>query len=99
MGKRHDKIYTEALKDQQEGIAVYVKLLANDVKPGTVGYVDSNGNWTTILQLTDRQALKDNGFDELAVAEKEEGGKTYWRTPKTSENITGRAVTLDAKLM
>ena len=99
MGKRHDKIYTESLKDQQEGIAVYVKLLANDVKPGTVGYVNSDGNWHTVLQLTDAKALKDHRFDDLTVTGKEEGGKTHWRTPKTSANITGRAVSLDAKVL
>lgn len=54
---RLDKVFSECLQHHPEGHAVYTKISAKDLKPGTCGYVDENGSWNKIAQVTDEGAM------------------------------------------
>lgn len=57
MGDKLHEIFVKTLSSQSEGHAVYQTLLAKDFKPGTCGYIDENGDFNTILQLTEKPEL------------------------------------------
>ncbi|SCO78262.1 uncharacterized protein FRV6_02475 [Fusarium oxysporum] len=47
--------YAQGMVDWSFGHACYHRLSSKDVKPGSVGYFDRNGNWKKILSLQDVQ--------------------------------------------
>ncbi|KAL7768440.1 hypothetical protein ACKLNR_002741 [Fusarium oxysporum f. sp. zingiberi] len=47
--------YAQGMVDWSFGHACYQRLSSKDVKPGSVGYFDRNGNWKKILSLQDVQ--------------------------------------------
>ena len=56
--KQEDTIYAERFRLSQEGHAVWPKLLSSEMKPGACGYFNGDGDWVTIVQLTDIGAVK-----------------------------------------
>ena len=56
--KREDALYAEGLRYSQEGHALWPKVLSNDMKPGACGYFNGDGDWITVVQLTDLEAVQ-----------------------------------------
>ena len=49
---RWDVVYADCFKNQPEGHALYKKLSITQLKPGTCGYFDDQGDWQQIEDLT-----------------------------------------------
>lgn len=90
MGVRElDSIYTTRLKNHPEGHALYRNYSAKQLKPGSCGYFDIDGEWKGIIQLTDAEALASKGYTPLdEVFVEFEPGYTSWG-PKKSELVKG----------
>ncbi len=56
--KREDKVYVARFRSSQEGHAVWPKVLSDDIQPGACGYFNGDGDWVTIVQLTDIEAVR-----------------------------------------
>ena len=57
--KREDEVHTKAFRYSQEGHTVWPKILSSAMKPGACGYINGDGDWVTIVQLTDIEAVKE----------------------------------------
>ena len=57
--KREDTVFAEGFRFSQEGHAVWPKILSSEMKPGACGYFNGDGDWVTIVQLTDTEAVKE----------------------------------------
>jgi hypothetical protein len=93
--KREDKVYVERFRSSQEGHAVWPKVLSDDMQPGACGYFNGDGDWVTIVQLTDIEAVKRLlGFiPAAATTETEPDGAASLNTDaseatKTAPNLT-----------
>jgi hypothetical protein len=93
----HDlhKEYAKCMKRRSEGHALYHKVLAVRLKPGTCGYFDNNGDWQVIVHTTDAGALTTHNLPALrSVRAFTDDGKEEWKGPVKSEGITGHRVDL-----
>jgi hypothetical protein len=68
----------------------------NVMKPGTCGYFDGDGDWRTIVQTTDQNALSAGGWTlpkgfQISM---NQVTKQTWE-PKISQNIKSSFVTAD----
>lgn len=62
---------------------------ARDLKPGSCGYIDENGTWHQIAQMTDEAAIAMLGWTyPKGPAIDEKRGKETWPYPKTSNNLS-----------
>ncbi len=94
---RLDELYAELLKDHPEGHALYKKCSGRDVKPGSCGYFDADGDWNSIVELhgKNHDALAANGWTDLkGVTVSEDPGFVRWG-PKTSRNVHGVQVKVE----
>ena len=53
--ERLDKVFAEVLVNRPFGHAVYKHVSAQKMRPGACGYFDRNGDWSTIVHLSDLQ--------------------------------------------
>ena len=93
---RLDKVFARCLQHHPEGHAPYAKISARDLKPGACGYIDENGTWHQIAQMTDEAAMAMLGWacpKDLAIVKPP--GKETWPYPKTSQNLSGSKSDLD----
>lgn len=60
--ERHDVVFQNQFRNFPEGHALYLPVPSAAMKPGTCGYFDHNGDWQTIVQLTDSGALEHGGW-------------------------------------
>lgn len=80
-------IYTESMQNHSEGHALYKPVSALKLRPAVLGYFDRDGDWQTVLDLADQNALRLGNWLklELTVGERETGS-TIWG-PKCSEHV------------
>jgi hypothetical protein len=85
-------VYTERMKCHPFGLALYHPVSSRDLKPGSVGFLDSLGYWTPIAHLEESESLSKNGLKlpthPLTLARTER--ITGW-TPKTGTGSTERS--------
>ncbi|KAF6225631.1 hypothetical protein HO133_009631 [Letharia lupina] len=94
---RLDKVFAQCLQHHPEGHATYEQISARDLKPGACGYIDENGAWNKIAQMTDEAAMNMLGWTcpkDLATVEK--AGKEKWPQAKTSKNLSWSSTDVDA---
>ena len=51
------------MQHHPHGYAVYEPVSSTDLRPGSCGFFDDSGGWTTIAQLDDIESLKRAGFE------------------------------------
>jgi hypothetical protein len=85
---RLDQIYSEQLDSHPEGHALYKKLSTLEIKPGSCGFFDHDGDWNPILQLSDENELKAGGWTLLNGVRIIQDAGIRWRA-KTSKGTTG----------
>lgn len=85
---RLDRVYAQLMSDHPYGWGLYKKVTTRDLHPGSCGYFDSEGDWNTIIDLSDPQNLTTQGWttpdDQLQDSE---GPKSAIWGPKTSSSI------------
>ena len=108
--KREDAVYAEGFRFSQEGHAVWPKILSSEMKPGACGYFNGDGDWVTIVQLTDIEAvqkiLSPNPAATTETTPKsvvnvkitDIDGSTDW-SEKTSTKISRQALDLQGAVM
>jgi hypothetical protein len=76
---RHDNVFIDRFKNNVEGHALYLAVSSASLKPGACGYFDTDGNWQTIVHLTDATALKNGAWTEVTGIETEPDPiEEYW---------------------
>jgi hypothetical protein len=63
-----DRIYTEALRNNYQGHALYPDIATTGLKPGSLGYFDVDGKWTLLCQLADNESVQSNQKSLIFVA-------------------------------
>jgi hypothetical protein len=89
-------IYANAMSNHGYGYALYEPVSSTIVKPGVCGYLDENGNWNPVANLTDSVSLSRDGLGpvgEVKWAPVDEGRS--WG-PKVSNSVTAVRVNLKA---
>lgn len=89
-----NKVYAESFRFSQEGHAIWPKILSSEMKPGACGYINGDGDWITILQLTDTESIRDRGLPPVNDLTVTTDGGIQW-SEKTSEQVFRRGVTLE----
>ncbi|KAL7933332.1 hypothetical protein V8C35DRAFT_305555 [Trichoderma chlorosporum] len=59
---RLDRAYAQLLRHHPYGWALYKKVTARDIHPGSCGYFDSDGDWRTLADLTSPKGLARQGW-------------------------------------
>ena len=54
MPPREDKVYAKCFRGKKEGYFLYSPVLLPNMKPGTLGYFDQNGDWQRLIDITDK---------------------------------------------
>jgi len=55
-------VFADCFKNQPEGHALYKKVAITQLKPGTCGYFDQQGDLQQIVDLTKADELKEKGY-------------------------------------
>jgi len=79
---RWDVVYARCFKNQPEGHALYKKFTATELRAGTCGYFDEQGDWYELADLTDQAALDKAGLkhvDGITVSQDPSGEKWPFR--------------------
>jgi hypothetical protein len=91
---RLDKVLADCFGHHAEGHALYAAVSAEILKPGCCGYMDKDGRWTPIVQLTEPEELKTRGFSASAFNNaniKTNPISEYWGEVKSS-NVKGKFI-------
>jgi hypothetical protein len=89
---RFDKVLADCFNHYASGYALYSAVSATELKPGCCGYMDKDGRWTTIVQLSDPEDLKRRDFSAFDNAEiKSNPVSQYWGEIKSS-NVKGKFI-------
>ncbi|KIW88217.1 uncharacterized protein Z519_11328 [Cladophialophora bantiana CBS 173.52] len=74
--------YAEYFAHQPEGMAVYRGIDSTMLRPGMCGYFDVNGEWRTIVDLTDSSDLQARGLPDVGQLtcslEKDQNQENWW---------------------
>lgn len=90
--KQENRVFAKSFETAQKGHAVWPRVLSNVLSPGTYGYVNGNGDWVAVIQLTDTDAVVSAGLEPLeGLSVEDDGGLSTW-SPKMSESVSGRAI-------
>jgi hypothetical protein len=94
--RKENKIFAESFRTSQKCHAVWPRVLSDELAPGACGYMNDNGDWVTILHLTNSNTIKRAGLEPLeGVSIVDDGGGSTW-DPKLSESVRGKAVSVYA---
>ncbi len=86
--------YAEQMRHHAYGYAIYEPASSADLRPGSCGYFDESGGWTTIAQLDDVEELKREGFEPPTSLEAvEDKIKRSWH-PKCSAGVAATELDL-----
>jgi hypothetical protein len=58
-------VYHRCFNRKPEGHAIYHAETSRNLRPGTCGYFDDGGDWTTIAYTLDPKELEENEFGKL----------------------------------
>lgn len=92
---RLDQVYAEQLRDHPEGHALYKKISMREVKPGSCGFFDHDGDWNPIVQLNDENELQAGGWTPLNRVRITQENGIKWKA-KTSKGTAGIRAELSA---
>lgn len=67
---RWDVVYARSFRNQPEGHALYQNLTARELRPGSCGYFDHNGNWQLVANLTNKELGEFDKVPNLQVRTK-----------------------------
>jgi hypothetical protein len=94
--RKENKIFAESFRTSQKGHAVWPRVLSDELAPEACGYMNDNGDWVTILHLTDGDAINKAGLEPLeGVSIVDDGGGSTW-DPKLSKSVSGKAISVYA---
>lgn len=93
-----DKTYAKSFKTAKEGHAVYANVSGDKMKPGACGYFDYQGDWVTIVQTSDPEALKNAGLGPPTGIEYETDPGSRSFGPRWSHKVVGATGKVDAKI-
>lgn len=97
--QQENKVYAESFRYSQEGHPIWPKTLSDEIKPGACGYINGDGDWVTILQLTDAKSIQDRGLPPVDFLEvMSDGGFTDW-SEKTSNKVFRKALDLEGEAL
>lgn len=85
--------YVEQMQHHPHGYAIYEPVSSTDLRPGSCGFFDDSGGWTTIAQLDDVESLKRAGFELPPPLEEAHDKITRSWHPKCSSDVS--AIDLD----
>jgi hypothetical protein len=92
--RKENKIFAESFRTSQKGHAFWPRVLSDELAPGACGYMNNNGDWVTIMHLTDSDAMNKAGLEPLeGMSVIDDGGYSTW-DPKLSETVRGKAVSV-----
>ncbi len=85
-----DKIFTEQLRNQSEGHALYHKTSEAIMKPGSCGYFSEAGLWKPILNVTDLSPneLQSQGWQPLTKQLEIESDRGIRWPMKVSDSVS-----------
>jgi hypothetical protein len=63
--RKENKIFAESFRTSQKGHAFWPRVLSDELAPGACGYMNNNGDWVTIVHLTDSDAMNKAGLEPL----------------------------------
>jgi hypothetical protein len=94
-----NKVYAESFRYSQEGHPIWPKILSSEMKLGACGYINGDGDWVTILHLTDAKSIQDRGLPPVeGLTVTSVGGSTEW-SEKTSNKVYRMALDLEGEAM
>ena len=96
--QQENKVYAESFQTSQEGHPIWPKILSSEMKPGACGYINGDGDWVTILQLTDAKSIQHRGLPPVNITVTSDGGFTQW-SEKTSKKVRRTALYLEGEAM
>ena len=86
--------YAEQMRHHPSAYATYEPVSSDDLRPGSCGYFDDSGEWTTIGQLDNFIKLKREGFEPPASLEKAKDMVTRSWHPKCSTGVNATELDL-----
>src|SRR5438876_1023516 len=96
--RRFDREYAQLMINHPWGWALYKPTSSIDLKPGACGFFDAQGDWQTIVHLTDKAAVEGQKWEpvqsETQLKVETDKGTIKWR-PKKSETVT--VINMDLK--
>ncbi|KAH8696411.1 hypothetical protein BGW36DRAFT_380944 [Talaromyces proteolyticus] len=95
---RLDVIFAEQLRNHPEGHALYNKVSADHLKPGTCGFFDEKGDWNVIEQLCDRETWESDGWIGIPEQLRTETDFGIQWPVKLSESAKGYEIDVDVNL-
>ena len=82
------------MKHHPHGYAIYEPVSSADLRPGSCGFFDDSGGWTTIAQLDDPEKLIEDGFELPASLEKVDDKIERSWNPKCSAGVNATELDL-----
>lgn len=79
---RWDKVYADCFKDQPEGHALYKKVSVTELKPGTCGFFDEQGDWQMIADLIEPEGELYSSVS--GIRRTEDPGREEWLLRKSA---------------
>ena len=65
---------------------IYKKIAATELRPGTCGYFDPQGDWQQIADLTKKAELENHGFTYVpGITVKDDPGDERWPLRKSDD--------------
>ena len=86
--------YVEQMQHHPHGYAIYEPISSTVLRPGSCGFFDESGGWTTVAQLDDIESLKRSGFVPPAPLEETQDRITRSWHPKCSSGVSAVDVDL-----
>lgn len=82
---RWDVVYARSFKNQPEGHALYQSLTSRELRPGSCGYFDHNGDWQLVANLTNKEL---GSFDRVPNLQVRTKTGAQWPL-RTSQGVSG----------
>ncbi|KAI8180462.1 hypothetical protein K4K51_002620 [Colletotrichum sp. SAR 10_75] len=89
------EVYNDAMRIFGRGHAFYLTVPGSKLRPGMCGYIDNNGLWNNIVDLTDQDALAAKGFTAPTGLEATETDSAVWGHI-TSSGVNSKHVIVEA---
>jgi hypothetical protein len=97
MPSRDDKTYAKCFEGRSYGHALFKEVVDAKLKPGDCGFFDLDGDWHTILQLTNKDAVAARpDLTPLAELDQQSSEEGPWG-PIVSEGVAGHQIDLNVE--
>ncbi|KAF5227976.1 hypothetical protein FAUST_11408 [Fusarium austroamericanum] len=90
---RLDRVYARLLCDHPYGWALYKKVTSQTLRPGTFGYFDTEGDWNSLIDITNDDSLAQEGLKPPNhPITRSETPDTFTWGPKSSVSVSRRQI-------